>query len=90
MILFFGFLVSIIKLVDVGVVLWFCIVGKYWYSYKNGIKECMVFGLLCIEVGFGCCLFIGMGLLVMIGVIVFFVGLFGIVWGIMNSFIGIL
>lgn len=54
-----------------------------------GIKECIGLWLECIELVYVWDMCSGVGVFVSIGVIVLFVGLFGIVWGIMNSFIGI-
>lgn len=56
---------------------------------NNGIKERTVSSLSRIEVAFGRRLLVGTGLLATIGAVAPFVGLFGTVWGIMNSFIGI-
>ena len=58
-------------------------------AIKGGIKERTVSNLSRLEVGFGRRLLIGTGLLATIGAVAPFVGLFGTVWGIMNSFIGI-
>ena len=58
-------------------------------TIKNGIKERTVSNLSRIEAGFGRRLLLGTGVLATIGAVAPFVGLFGTVWGIMNSFIGI-
>lgn len=55
----------------------------------SGIKERAVSHLSRIEMGFGRNLLKGTGLLATTGSVAPFVGLFGTVWGIMNSFIGI-
>ncbi len=54
-----------------------------------GVKERVTSSLLRIEVGAGRKLMRGTGVLATIGATAPFVGLFGTVWGIMNSFIGI-
>jgi len=56
---------------------------------KEGIKERVMSNLLRIEVSSTRQMLVGTGLLATIGAIGPFVGLFGTVWGIMNSFIGI-
>jgi biopolymer transport protein ExbB len=56
---------------------------------KEGIKERIVWQLERIEATASRRIGIGMGALATIGAISPFVGLFGTVWGIMNSFIGI-
>ncbi|MDP2354516.1 MAG: tonB-system energizer ExbB [Beijerinckiaceae bacterium] len=56
---------------------------------KNGVKERVQSRLDRIEVGAGRALAGGTGVLASIGSLAPFVGLFGTVWGIMNSFIGI-
>jgi biopolymer transport protein ExbB len=56
---------------------------------KDGIKERVGSRLERIEAAFGRRLGLGTGLLATIGATAPFVGLFGTVWGIMNSFIGI-
>lgn len=58
-------------------------------AIKNGIKERLVSQLSRIEIGYGRRLLSATGLLASIGAVAPFVGLFGTVWGIMNSFIGI-
>ncbi len=58
-------------------------------TIKNGIKERIISSLSRIEVANGRKLLMGTGLLATIGAVAPFVGLFGTVWGIMNSFIGI-
>ena len=58
-------------------------------SSGEGLKERVSWLLERIEVGAGRRIGRGMGLLASIGAIAPFVGLFGTVWGIMNSFIGI-
>ncbi|MBS9478877.1 tonB-system energizer ExbB [Ancylobacter radicis] len=55
----------------------------------EGIKERVAISLGRIEVGAGRAITRGTGLLATIGATAPFVGLFGTVWGIMNSFIGI-
>lgn len=57
--------------------------------FNMGIKERIISSLSRIEIGYGRKLLIGTGLLATIGAVAPFVGLFGTVWGIMNSFIGI-
>ncbi|TRO96161.1 tonB-system energizer ExbB [Glycocaulis profundi] len=56
---------------------------------KEGVKERMTAGLSRLEAGFARRLTLGMGMLASVGATAPFVGLFGTVWGIMNSFIGI-
>ena len=56
---------------------------------KEGIKERVGSRLERIEAAFGRRLGLGTGFLATIGATAPFVGLFGTVWGIMNSFIGI-
>jgi biopolymer transport protein ExbB len=58
-------------------------------SDKGGIKERVALRLERIEAGVGRRMALGTGLLATIGATAPFVGLFGTVWGIMNSFIGI-
>jgi biopolymer transport protein ExbB len=58
-------------------------------SDKDGIKERVGSRLERIEAAAGRRMMIGTGLLATIGATAPFVGLFGTVWGIMNSFIGI-
>ncbi|WP_407351540.1 tonB-system energizer ExbB [Luteimonas sp. R10] len=58
-------------------------------SDKAGIKERLASRLECIELAYTRHLRKGTGLLATIGATAPFVGLFGTVWGIMNSFIGI-
>ena len=55
----------------------------------EGIKERVVSHLQRLEAGRGRAMMRGTGLLATIGAVAPFVGLFGTVWGIMNSFIGI-
>ncbi len=55
----------------------------------DGIKERLASRLERIELGNGRQLRSGVGLLASIGAVAPFVGLFGTVWGIMNSFVGI-
>ena len=57
--------------------------------HKEGIKERVASSLSRIEADFARRLTTGTGLLATIGATAPFVGLFGTVWGIMNSFIGI-
>lgn len=56
---------------------------------KEGIKERVGSRLERIEAAYGRRLGLGTGVLATIGAVAPFVGLFGTVWGIMNSFIGI-
>lgn len=56
---------------------------------KEGIKERVVSRLSRIEAAATRRMMVGTGLLATIGAVAPFVGLFGTVWGIMNSFIGI-
>ena len=56
---------------------------------KEGIKERAASSLLRIETASSRSMLVGTGLLATIGSVAPFVGLFGTVWGIMNSFIGI-
>ena len=56
---------------------------------RDGIKERIASRLGRIEAAFGRAMIRGTGLLATIGATAPFVGLFGTVWGIMNSFIGI-
>ena len=56
---------------------------------KDGVKERLVSSLSRIEVAVTRDLMVGTGLLATVGAVAPFVGLFGTVWGIMNSFIGI-
>ena len=56
---------------------------------KDGIKERVVSSLSRIEVAAARSMLTGTGLLATIGSVAPFIGLFGTVWGIMNSFIGI-
>ena len=56
---------------------------------RDGIKERIASRLERIEAAYGRRLLRGTGVLATIGSTAPFVGLFGIVWGIMNSFIGI-
>ncbi len=56
---------------------------------KEGIKDRVASRLERIEAGAGRRMMRGTGLLATVGAIAPFVGLFGTVWGIMNSFIGI-
>ena len=56
---------------------------------KEGVKERVAYSLSRIEAASTRRMMIGTGLLASIGAISPFVGLFGTVWGIMNSFIGI-
>jgi biopolymer transport protein ExbB len=58
-------------------------------SDKDGIKERIVTRLARLEVAAGRDMNRGTGLLATIGATAPFVGLFGTVWGIMNSFVGI-
>jgi biopolymer transport protein ExbB len=58
-------------------------------SDRDGIKERIASRLERIEAGFGRRINRGTGVLATIGATAPFVGLFGTVWGIMNSFIGI-
>jgi biopolymer transport protein ExbB len=58
-------------------------------SDKVGIKERIALRLQRIEAGVGRAITRGTGVLATIGATAPFVGLFGTVWGIMNSFIGI-
>ena len=62
---------------------------SYGLSDKDGIKERIALRLNRIEVGASRKIMVGTGLLATIGSTAPFVGLFGTVWGIMNSFIGI-
>ena len=55
----------------------------------DGIKERVAWQLERIEVAAGQQIGRGMGVLATVGAVAPFVGLFGTVWGIMNSFIGI-
>ena len=57
---------------------------------KEGIKERIASRLERIEAAYGRRILRGTGVLATIGATAPFVGLFGTVWGIMNSFIGIL
>ena len=56
---------------------------------RDGIKERVASRLERIEAGYGRRIMRGTGVLATIGATAPFVGLFGTVWGIMNSFIGI-
>ena len=56
---------------------------------RDGIKERVASRLERIEAGYGRRMMRGTGVLATIGATAPFVGLFGTVWGIMNSFIGI-
>lgn len=56
---------------------------------KEGIKERLAASLSRLEAAFARQMTVGTGLLATIGAVGPFVGLFGTVWGIMNSFIGI-
>jgi biopolymer transport protein ExbB len=56
---------------------------------REGLKECIALRLERIEVAAGRRMIIGTGILATIGSTAPFVGLFGTVWGIMNSFVGI-
>lgn len=58
-------------------------------SNKEGVKERVASSLSRIEAASVRSMMIGTGLLATIGAVAPFVGLFGTVWGIMNSFIGI-
>ena len=58
-------------------------------SEKEGLKERIASRLERIEAAYGRRILRGTGVLATIGAIAPFVGLFGTVWGIMNSFIGI-
>jgi len=58
-------------------------------NIRNGVKERIVSSLMRVEVASGRQFLAGTGLLATIGAVAPFVGLFGTVWGIMNSFIGI-
>ncbi len=58
-------------------------------AIKEGIKERVISSLSRIEVASTRRMMVGTGLLATIGAVAPFVGLFGTVWGIMNSFIGI-
>ena len=58
-------------------------------SHKDGVKERVASQLSRIEAAAARRLSVGTGLLATIGATAPFVGLFGTVWGIMNSFIGI-
>ena len=58
-------------------------------AIKAGIKERVASSLSRIEVASTRQMMVGTGLLATIGAVAPFVGLFGTVWGIMNSFIGI-
>lgn len=55
----------------------------------EGVKERLTWQLERIEVAAGRHIARGMGILATIGAVAPFVGLFGTVWGIMNSFVGI-
>ncbi len=59
------------------------------YAGGEGVKERVASALARIEVGAGRNMAKGTGALATIGSVAPFVGLFGTVWGIMNSFIGI-
>ncbi|ATN36064.1 tonB-system energizer ExbB [Rhizobium sp. ACO-34A] len=59
------------------------------YAGGEGVKERVSSALARIEVGAGRNMAKGTGVLATIGSVAPFVGLFGTVWGIMNSFIGI-
>jgi biopolymer transport protein ExbB len=56
---------------------------------KDGLKERIVWRLERVEAAMGRAIIRGTGVLATIGATAPFVGLFGTVWGIMNSFIGI-
>ena len=56
---------------------------------RDGVKERVASRLERIEAGYGRRIMRGTGVLATIGATAPFVGLFGTVWGIMNSFIGI-
>jgi biopolymer transport protein ExbB len=56
---------------------------------RDGLKERVASRLERLEAGAGRCMLKGTGMLATIGSTAPFVGLFGTVWGIMNSFIGI-
>ena len=58
-------------------------------SAKEGVKERVVSHISRIESAAGRDMLTGIGLLATVGAVAPFVGLFGTVWGIMNSFIGI-
>ena len=59
------------------------------FAANSGLKERVASRLNRIEIGAGRRLMLGTGVLASIGSVSPFVGLFGTVWGIMNSFIGI-
>lgn len=59
------------------------------YEDRDGVKERIALRLERIEAAAGRQMFKGTGLLATIGATAPFVGLFGTVWGVMNSFIGI-
>lgn len=63
--------------------------GQSGEGVKEGIKERIGASLLRIEAASSKRMMVGTGVLASIGAIAPFVGLFGTVWGIMNSFIGI-
>ena len=56
---------------------------------QDGVKERLTWDLERIEAAASRRIALGMGLLATVGAVAPFVGLFGTVWGIMNSFIGI-
>ena len=58
-------------------------------NYKSGVKERVASSLSRIEINTARKMLAGTGLLATIGAVSPFIGLFGTVWGIMNSFIGI-
>ncbi|MGB8602580.1 MAG: tonB-system energizer ExbB [Rhizomicrobium sp.] len=59
------------------------------YEDRDGVKERIALRLERIEAAAGRQMFKGIGMLATIGATAPFVGLFGTVWGVMNSFVGI-